>query len=1280
MKRFLISLLVLQMALFAAFNPLIKAQSGAKIVDIGYDTASSSIPPQYSPKIWAVVPGTYVPYEMVNMYARDFSAIEGCVSDSFGREGCPLLSQDCQRSATYSQGNSALVSTQIQQPSTCPSGAILNTTTKQCSIAAINICPTGSSYDVSTNRCESDPLCVAPGMYSASQKLCMSSSTGATCPTGYTYSAVDSICVSAPVCTDGTYNATTSRCEKPQTAFCSDSTYSYNSTMDRCEKALICSSGTNYDSTRKECVAASINVCDTINSYSYNSTNSRCEKTPPWCPTGSSYNSASKLCEAGSVCSTGFWDNVTNTCKNNISVETQIIDMLTSTGPYLGILKIFDSTGGVIRSFTDSNISAYNSYWSSNWSGSDGVKGFGAWTFYNPTMGLVWSSSSFSGAINGVWGSGFWSSGTWTTGGISGTVRINSGTAEWLDSTGSVFAKKTASGIQLVPAQKSNCLTGTSVDQITGLCVTNPSCPASIGWTPSFDGTANVCFTDVQHSCTEGVYDSLTQMCVSPTICSNGALDTTTNQCYQPKSSSCTNTGGYSLNGTICVKDPTCGSSGLLDLTKNLCTFIPTYDCSTGYSYDYSIGGCSAQPTCATNTTFNSTIDKCDGISMLACSDGFSLSGTMCYQQPTCDTGFIQNPSNIMQCIQHYSYYNYLCPSSTNAYSQQWSSPQTTGGNCLGACPSGRADGCVCNSETPPSQNCSLSEFSCSTNPQQLCVNSDGNTSAKKQMIIHSNLFSGVTTGAYGQYSDLSCGENCIYGINKIYTDNGKLCFSKPLQDGSCAEVLQCSFSGSIETAENHFITAIWTDVSNNSLSASDDTGAILQGQVTSNCQLNGAVGYQGRKDPIVAVAEDTEGIKFWNHYDAEGYLGFIETIRQVAPVDLNDGYKPEVETAWKLKADGFNRIQAAGQNTFAISQGEMDNETCAKEAEKYGFDFIAPISSLTLAGGINLYELVMNATGGNYNGSTDIKTYSASAKCPVGFYYNPDADVCTKDVAMSPISYAAQKCNDDNSNLSYLFDGTNLNIRWVTNTWNCGGTGYLDFAPVALPSGSVVKSVAITYSSSASGCYAQSGAATLSSQGQQITYVTYCPSSGAQWPTLHMQATINYSQSAMPECPDGALSRAGLVCTMPLAPQHRCVIARTDGTREDFMASYFAVKNTEGNGQHFFCSPLSCSSAHTCQYNECKEGTDSTFVAEGYPAPKPTDCVDNICDSNLPYYQWCGKNAPCPVNQPGFVNGSSGCLHMECVDSEYDSQTGKCYQWKCQDGYTASGDQCVKN
>lgn len=72
------------------------------------------------------------------------------------------------------------------------------------------------------------------------------------------------------------------------------------------------------------------------------------------------------------------------------------------------------------------------------------------------------------------------------------------------------------------------------------------------------------------------------------------------------------------------------------------------------------------------------------------------------------------------KCKKEYSYYEYKCKTDTNNYDRPWIGPvKDAGGDCQGQC---GPYGCVCNSPTPPKNNCVRDDFKCPFDESQLCT------------------------------------------------------------------------------------------------------------------------------------------------------------------------------------------------------------------------------------------------------------------------------------------------------------------------------------------------------------------------------------------------------------------------------------------------------------------------------------------------------------------------------------------------------------------------------
>ncbi len=558
----------------AAMNPLVKSRSNSKIIDVGFVGKESVSSPQYAPRIWAAIPGVYVPYEMINMTGRTFSGKEQCIIDVFGRESCPLLELKCNANVTYSAGNSQLITTKTKTTATCQAGT---------SIYDDKTC---RRYDVCSN---------IPGA---------------------AYDTVLKQCVSTP---EDTYLTTTQRKIKYWTGW-----DKFNLSLSDPRKYAIATSSYSFKFYAKTAGTYTMKVMGDDRAK-------------------------------GRILPNYFVGNGDN--QNNLISVPYVL----TAGEHTIQFYSQDLQGGV------------------TWVGA---------LIEDPTGEVIWNSR-----------------------------------------TGQVF-------------------------------------------------------------------------------CSQGEL--------------------------------------------------------TGSQ-------CSVSPSCFENAP--------------------SLGDGYCFSQPKCETGFIQNAQDVLECSQNYSYYNYSCAADYNSYGFTWQGPKEKGLDCLGACVGGRTENCICNAVNPPADNCSMQSLSCPTDSSQLCTNANSDALTKKPLETHEVTSEGLVAAAFGEYTELSCGSDCMFGINKIYSKNGSLCFGKKQGQDSCSKVDGCIFDGSISASNGEWIGSIQTDGTASSIIAYSNTGALLPEQIKSSCKLNGTVGYAGRKNPITSIKPEKERLLFWNKYEKEGYLGFLEATRQVAEADTTKGY-----------------------------------------------------------------------------------------------------------------------------------------------------------------------------------------------------------------------------------------------------------------------------------------------------------------------------------------------------------------------------------------------------
>lgn len=120
-----------------------------------------------------------------------------------------------------------------------------------------------------------------------------------------------------------------------------------------------------------------------------------------------------------------------------------------------------------------------------------------------------------------------------------------------------------------------------------------------------------------------------------------------------------------------------------------------------------------------------------------------------------------------------------------------------------------------------------------------------------------------------------------------------------------------------------------------------------------------------------------------------------------------------------------------------------------------------------------------------------------------------------------------------------------------------------------------------------------------------------------------------------------------------------------------------------------FVCSPFVCQD-FSCQYNQCQTNYSPTLYEQDFfnsiysqDFPNATAgeaCINDICDSNQPYFRYCGNAHGCE-NDPNIYQQSNGtCISVECaVGEELDVTTGKCMSYGCKNSIERNG-KCYKS
>lgn len=693
-----------------------------------------------------------------------------------------------------------------------------------------------------------------------------------------------------------------------------------------------------------------------------------------------------------------------------------------------------------------------------------------------------------------------------------------------------------------------------------------------------------------------------------------------------------------------------------------------SHTCPTGYTYSSSQNACYkfshytySCPSGYGNIDSNHVCHK----TVYSCEQGFTgpdVDGN-CHHQ-----GYIRsscpNPMLVEQnavtgqwvCRYTYYYYDYTCPSDLNVYEVPWDVVDE-GGDC-GGC---GAYGCECNSETPPPNNCHRLLYMCPFDNSRLCTEipkaGEGNVYTNKPMIVHA-VTGQYVPAEYGHARKSLCGADCDHAVYRIEGEGSRLRFMNRTGNDVNMTVDGCVLTGTIEAAAGDHISAIRTGGGSDphTLFFYGRSGNNL-GTISSSCPVNGGVGIPRVPMNITSVIVKRDQLWFWDSYDDRGQIGMIEFVKEVAPEDAAEGYRPTPFEAFKLRGWGFDRIFYADNNTtYAINDSGIDTAQCDSYAAEVGFGRVQPSdadSDEVLA------EILKNTVGSLGGGAGGVQSATCFGGQDASLFYNPVTDRCEQEgtCRMEVLNTGSNQNPDvnvtvpvpDALNEFHLQNGTATYDFYVAQ--DCTFYDLPVFAP-----GQYNWRVGTISNPPVSWTWDYWG------------YIVTATLSGGSAAT-----------SEVPQCPPGALGRNGATCIMPSGGVTCMLAKRPDYS---FARTTFAQKDT---GMHseppkWFCSPYVCAN-HACQKATCYAGyTGSLIPVDMNNPPEPGDCTAQVCDANKPHYEFCGKYKDCPTEQPDVVQTAGGCKRVTCADGGYNPDDKMCYKWQCPQGTTESGGVCVPN
>lgn len=374
----------------------------------------------------------------------------------------------------------------------CPNGGAPSGGTCQLTPS----CPNGGTlqgnYCVSSSIQQSNPTC-AGGNFDGTNDVCWANYS-ITCPTGMTYDSSIGFCTASAICTNGLLDGTKDVCYQAATAGCPGG---YTPSGSICIANASCLSPGALDANIDYCITGASFSCPS--GYSYSPTYGQCYQTAA-CGAGG-LNPTTDNCETAytRTCPTGYTLNGT---------VCQEAPPCPSGGSYSSSLKLCD--GG------------------SNVCSSPSLLDTGVDVCYQQ------ASCGTGGSLNGA------------TDKCEATATVNCSGWSWDSSIGACYSSPVCN-LGSYNATANECQATITRDCGTYLwdatstkCVQSVACPQDSAYplngTIKFDGTLDICASDVVHNCIDGTtYNGLPVLkCEAVPVCNNGAVryDTTAHACY----------------------------------------------------------------------------------------------------------------------------------------------------------------------------------------------------------------------------------------------------------------------------------------------------------------------------------------------------------------------------------------------------------------------------------------------------------------------------------------------------------------------------------------------------------------------------------------------------------------------------------------------------------------------------------------------------------------------------------------------------------------------------
>lgn len=278
-------------------------------------------------------------------------------------------------------------------------------------------------------------------------------------------------------------------------------------------------------------------------------------------------------------------------------------------------------------------------------------------------------------------------------------------------------------------------------------------------------------------------YDSTLNRCVATRKDCTGVFNETSGKCEAAPLSVTCSLPGYTYNSTRarCEKPFTCSDGGIVNSTSKTCEKRVVDPCVEQHIGGYDMV-CATSNVCPAGTTkidFNGQ-SYCKSTKSSTCPDGYTFDApsNKCFAPTYCEPGYKKEGN---ECKLSYNWSTYTCPTG-------WGDPLTAGADCHGEC---NSDGCWCNGSNAPANNCK----------QSLTVSNLSSTYElfeKRPIQKHFVTGGALSKEDFGELKNISCGQNCLFDVNKITGQGSDLCFEKSSNEKTCFTVNDCYFEGSI--------------------------------------------------------------------------------------------------------------------------------------------------------------------------------------------------------------------------------------------------------------------------------------------------------------------------------------------------------------------------------------------------------------------------------------------------------------------------------------------------